>query len=154
MLDLLTNHSNKIISNQQILVFSPLIKCSSNSNNKSKSRSRLILMKRDLNHQTFKNTSSYSSRNRTSRFYKDLRSSRYHSINSSSLIPRSKLIRESLRLWWVLRAKTIRSILSREVVLQGLLRQIVGSLILCLCQISNKMYWIRIQMNLIINNNP
>jgi hypothetical protein len=76
-------------------------------------------MKRDLNHQTFKNMNKYSSSSNISRFCKDLRGFRYHSINSSSLILRFKLTREFLRLYKVLKAKTIRTIQNKEVALQG-----------------------------------
>ena len=76
-------------------------------------------MKRDLNHQTFKSMINYSSSSNISRFYKDLRGFRYHSINSSSLILRFKLTREFLRLCKVHKAKTIRTILNKEVVPQG-----------------------------------
>ena len=81
-------------------------------------------MIRDLNHQTFKSMNNYSSSSSSSssnisRFCKDLRGFRYHSISSSSLILRFKLTREFLRLCKVHKAKTIRAILNKEVVLQG-----------------------------------
>ena len=76
-------------------------------------------MKRDLNHQTFKSMINYSSSSNINRFCKGLRGFRYHSISSSSLILRFKLTREFLRLCKVHKAKTIRAILNKEVVLQG-----------------------------------